>query len=184
VFSQAHHIREHKREGPKQNPGHLPGRSAGVGCVVLREHRRGTPAQHRHPPRCISGKSQDGTSLLEKKSDPSEADLLLHSDNKVLLYAKEPMGRNSAPVAFRTRPRICALLLQKSGLLASPMAAGKLWGGTGQKEGPEPRTASDEIPGHQDGQATHNCGRWKLLRGNQRGLFPRGKALSWDSLTH
>jgi hypothetical protein len=48
----------------------------------------------------VSGKAQDGASLLEKKSkNPSEADLLLHSDNKVLLYTKELVGRNSAPAS-------------------------------------------------------------------------------------
>jgi hypothetical protein len=53
-------------------------------------------------------------SLLEKKSDPREADLLLHSDNKVLLYAKELVGRNSASVAApRKAEGLCAASAEK-----------------------------------------------------------------------
>jgi hypothetical protein len=53
-------------------------------------------------------------SLLEKKSDPSEADLLLHSDNKVLLYAKELVGRNSASVAAPSKAEgLCSASSEK-----------------------------------------------------------------------
>jgi hypothetical protein len=114
-------------------------------CVALREHRRGAPAQHGHPSRCVSpvitgGKSQDGALSLEKKSDLSKADSCFTVTTKCFC-----MGRNLAPVTALSQ--VEGLLLQKSGLLAFPWQPGKLWGGTGQKEVPEPQTATeDSVP--------------------------------------